>query len=69
MSILSGSKKMEMLAAVQGGVKEPARWSKSVQGVGAHAEGEVGRVVTGGVTDIPGATMLDKLHYLADVDD
>ncbi|WP_037036467.1 proline racemase family protein [Pseudovibrio sp. JE062] len=29
--------------------------------VGAHAEGEVGRVITGGLLPPPGATMLDKL--------
>lgn len=45
------------------------RWSRSVQIIGAHAEGEVGRVVTGGVIDIPGTTMLEKLRHLADVDD
>lgn len=35
----------------------------------AHAEGEVGRVVTGGVLDVPGETMLDKMNYLNQVDD
>jgi len=37
--------------------------------VEAHAEGEVGRVVMGGVLDVPGATMLDKLAYLNGTDD
>ncbi len=37
--------------------------------VEAHAEGEVGRVVTGGVLDIPGATMMEKLLYLNETDD
>ncbi len=45
------------------------RWSKMVTVVGAHAEGEVGRVVTGGVIDIPGKTMLDKMVYLNREDD
>ena len=45
------------------------RWSKSLNIVGAHAEGEVGRVVTGGIIDLPGATMLDKLRYLVESDD
>ena len=45
------------------------RWSKMVTIVGAHAEGEVGRVVTGGVLDVPGATMLDKMRYLNEQDD
>ncbi len=34
-----------------------------------HAEGEIGRVVTGGVPAIPGATMLDKLRHINEVDD
>lgn len=45
------------------------RWSRTLSIVGAHAEGEVGRVVTGGVIDIPGETMLDKLVYLNTEDD
>lgn len=40
------------------------RWSRMVTMVGAHAEGEVGRVITGGVVDVPGATMLDKMRHL-----
>lgn len=45
------------------------RWKKTVSLVEAHAEGEVGRVVTGGVLDVPGASMLEKLRYLNEVDD
>ena len=45
------------------------RWSKTVTVVGAHAEGEVGRVITGGVIDVPGKTMLDKMVYLNSEDD
>jgi len=37
--------------------------------VEAHAEGEVGRVVTGGVLDLPGETMLDKMNFLNHEDD
>ena len=37
--------------------------------VEAHAEGEVGRVVTGGVIDLPGRDMLEKLRHLNEVDD
>lgn len=33
--------------------------------VDAHAAGEPGRVIVGGVTDVPGTTMLDKMHHLA----
>ena len=40
------------------------RWSKAVTVIGAHAEGEVGRVLTGGVLDVPGKTTLEKMQYL-----
>ncbi len=40
------------------------RWSKVLNVVNCHAEGEVGNVVTGGVFDIPGATMFEKMMYL-----
>lgn len=36
---------------------------------GVHAEGEVGRVITGGVIDVPGETMLDKMLYMNKEDD
>jgi proline racemase len=45
------------------------RWSKVITVVGAHAEGEIGRVITGGVLDVPGKTMLDKMRHLNGVDD
>jgi Proline racemase len=45
------------------------RWSKVITVVGAHAEGEVGRVITGGVIDVPGETMLDKMRHLNATDD
>lgn len=34
--------------------------------VGTHSGGEYARVVTGGVTDVPGDTMLEKRDYLRD---
>ena len=40
------------------------RWEKVLNVVHAHAEGEVGRVTTGGVLDVPGKTMFDKKSYL-----
>ena len=40
------------------------RWSKTFTMVGCHAEGEVGNVVTGGLIDVPGKTMFDKMVYL-----
>ena len=49
--------------------EETIRLSRVVDVVSAHAEGEVGRVVTGGVLGIPGNTMQEKLEYLANSDD
>ena len=40
------------------------QWSKTLTVVGAHAEGEIGRVITAGVIDLPGSTMREKLRYL-----
>ncbi|RQU47882.1 proline racemase [Burkholderia cenocepacia] len=45
------------------------RWKKTLQVVDVHCEGEVGKVITGGVVGIPGATMLDKMNYINEVDD
>src|ERR1043165_9898052 len=42
------------------------RVSNMVQAVDAHACGEPGRVIVGGVLDVPGATMYDKMCYLRD---
>jgi proline racemase len=40
------------------------RWSQTITVVDCHAEGESGKVVTGGVFDVPGKTMFDKMRYL-----
>ncbi len=40
------------------------RLARMLQAVDLHAAGEPGRVVVGGVLDVPGATMLDKAHHL-----
>lgn len=40
------------------------RIARVIQCVDAHAEGEPSRVVVGGVLDVPGETMLDKMHAL-----
>jgi proline racemase len=42
------------------------RVSNLVQAVDAHACGEPGRVIVGGVLDVPGVTMYDKMCYLRD---
>ncbi|WP_417208590.1 proline racemase family protein [Antarctobacter sp.] len=44
-------------------------WTRTLQTVDVHCAGEIGRVVTGGVLDIPGATMAEKLDHLNRVDD
>lgn len=45
------------------------RWNRTIQTVDVHCEGEIGRVITGGVLNVPGATMAEKLHHLNAVDD
>lgn len=45
------------------------RWTRTLQTVDVHCAGEIGRVITGGVLNIPGASMAEKLHHLNSVDD
>jgi proline racemase len=45
------------------------RWTRVLQTVDVHCAGEIGRVVTGGIIDIPGATMVAKLDHLNTEDD
>jgi proline racemase len=45
------------------------RWKRTLTVVGVHAEGELGKVVVGGVVDVPGRTMFDKMRHLARHDD
>ena len=40
------------------------RWQRTVTVVGAHAEGEIGRVIIGGVLPPPGRTMFERMKYL-----
>jgi len=40
------------------------RFSNAITAVDAHACGEHGRVITGGVPDVPGASMFEKMEYL-----
>jgi proline racemase len=42
------------------------RWQRVFTVVGVHAEGEYAKVVTGGVVDVPGRSMFDKMRYLRD---
>ncbi len=39
--------------------------AKMIQAIDLHACGEPGRVIVGGVLDVPGATMFEKMTYLA----
>jgi proline racemase len=45
------------------------RLAKIIHCVDAHAEGEPSRIVVGGVLDVPGETMLDKMRHLESEDD
>ena len=45
------------------------KWSRLISTVDAHIGGEVSRVITAGVIDIPGKTMIEKLTYLNEEDD
>jgi proline racemase len=40
------------------------RFTRMIQSVEAHAAGEHGRVIVGGVLDVPGETMFDKMQWL-----
>jgi proline racemase len=42
------------------------RFDRLISAVDAHAAGEPGRVITGGVLDVPGGSMLEKMAYLRD---
>src|SRR5688500_1932208 len=41
------------------------RLARMIQAVDAHAAGEPGRVIVGGVLDVPGATIFEKMRHLA----
>ncbi|KIC39055.1 proline racemase [Ruegeria sp. ANG-R] len=42
---------------------------REIELLGVHAEGEIGRVIVSGAPDIPGATMVDKMNHINNVDD
>jgi proline racemase len=42
----------------------PLRLGPRIEAVDAHAAGEPGRVIVGGVEDVPGGTMFDKMAWL-----
>jgi len=45
------------------------RWTKTIQTIDVHCAGEIGRVISGGVLDVPGKTMAEKLAYINEQDD
>ena len=45
-------------------VPDRLRIGPTIEAVDAHACGEPGRVIVGGVEDVPGATMFDKMAWL-----
>lgn len=45
-------------------IPDRLRIGEVIRAVDAHAAGEPGRVIVGGVEDVPGATMFDKMAWL-----
>ena len=45
------------------------RFAQSLQIIQVHCQGEIGKVLVGGVPEIPGATMLDRMNHINRVDD
>ncbi|MDE0729218.1 MAG: proline racemase family protein, partial [Alphaproteobacteria bacterium] len=43
--------------------------ARAITVIGCHAEGEVGRVITGGVPPPPGETLFEQREYLRTQDD
>ena len=52
-------------SSIDGPIETPARLGARIRAVDLHAAGEPGRVILGGVEDVPGATMFDKMTWLA----
>ena len=40
-------------------------WKRTLQLIDVHCEGEIGRVITSGVLDVPGETMADKQAHMS----
>jgi proline racemase len=45
------------------------KWERSLDLLQVHCQGEIGKVIVGGAPEIPGATMLDKMNHINNVDD
>jgi proline racemase len=46
-----------------------ALFDKELEVIGVHAEGEVGRIIVAGAPDIPGASMIEKMDHINNVND
>lgn len=44
-------------------------WADSVELIEVHCQGEIGKVVVSGFPALPGATLLEKMNYINQVDD
>lgn len=44
-------------------------WASSLDLLQVHCQGEIGKVIVGGAPEIPGATALEKMNYINEVDD
>lgn len=49
--------------------KHNLNWSRAIELVEVHCQGEIGKVIVAGAPEIPGATLLDKMNYINQVDD
>lgn len=45
------------------------KFERSLELLQVHCQGEIGRVITGGAPEIPGATILEKMNHINQVDD
>ena len=45
------------------------KFARSIELIQVHCQGEIGKVLMAGTPEIPGATMLDKMHHINKVDD
>jgi proline racemase len=45
------------------------KWERSVEVLLVHSGGEIGKVIVGGAPEIPGATLLDQMRHINEVDD
>jgi proline racemase len=44
-------------------------WAHAIELIQVHCQGEIGKVIVAGAPEIPGATMLDKMNHINQVDD